>query len=72
MARTMVEINPEMKRFYRYLKPRPDNPLKKKQTLVVIAKKIITIIYSLLKKQTGYRLELAFNQFRKNQMAQAA
>jgi len=54
MARTMVAVNSEMKTLYQYLKTRPVNPLKKKQALVVVSKKIITIIHSLLKKQTGY------------------
>ncbi len=72
MARTMVAKNNEMKELYRYLKTRPDNPLKSKQALVVISKKIVTIIYNLVKKQTEYNAELAFNEFRKNQMRQAA
>jgi transposase len=72
MARTTVAVNPEMKTLYHYLKNRPHNPLKKKQALVVISKKIITIIHSLLKKQTQYQAELVFNQFRKNQLKQVA
>ena len=72
MARTTVAVNSEMKALYHYLKTRPANPLKKKQALVVISKKIITIIHSLLKKQTQYQPELVFNQFRKNQMKQVA
>ncbi|HAJ33531.1 MAG TPA: IS110 family transposase [Candidatus Atribacteria bacterium] len=72
MARTTVAVNSEMKTLYHYLKTRPHNPLKKKQALVVISKKIITIIHSLLKKQTQYQAELVFNQFRKNQLKQVA
>ena len=72
MARTMVAVNPELKALYHYLKTRPVNPLKKKQALVVISKKIITIIHSLVKKQTTYQKALVFNQFRKNQMRQVA
>lgn len=72
MARTTVAVNSEMKALYHYLKNRPVNPLKKKQALVVISKKIITIIHSLLKKQTQYQPELVFNQFRLNQMKQVA
>ena len=72
MARTTVAVNPQMKALYRYLKTRPHNPLKKKQALVVISKKIITIIHSLLKKQTRYQPELVFNQFRLNQLRQVA
>jgi transposase len=72
MARTTVAVNPQMKELYHYLKTRPHNPLKKKQALVVISKKIITIIHSLLKKQSRYQAELVFNQFRLNQLKQVA
>lgn len=72
MARTTVAVNSEMKELYHYLKVRPVNPLKKKQALVVISKKIITIIHSLVKKQTSYQAELVFNQFRLNQLKQVA
>ena len=72
MARTTVAVNSEMKTLYYYLKTRPANPLKKKQALVVISKKIITIIHSLLKKQMSYQPELVFNQFRLNQLKQVA
>lgn len=72
MARTMVAVNPEMKELYQYLKTRPNNPLKKKQALVVISKKIVTVIYYLVKKRTEYKAELALGEFRKNQIKQAA
>jgi len=72
MARTSVSVNAEMKALYHYLKARPVNPLKKKQALVVISKKIITIIHSLVKKQTSYQAELVFNPFRLNQLKQVA
>lgn len=68
----MVVVNPELKILYHYLKTRPVNPLKKKQVLVVISKKIITIIYSLVKKETTYQASLVFNQFRLNQIKQVA
>ena len=72
MAMTMVAVNPEMKALYNYLKTRQNNPLKKKQALVVISKKIITVIYNLVKKQTEYKAELVLGEFRKNQIKQAA
>ena len=72
MARTMVAVNTEMKELYHYLKTRSQNPLKKKQALVVISKKIVTIIYNLVKKQTAYKAELVLGEFRRNQMRQAA
>jgi transposase len=72
MAMTMVAVNDEMKEFYVYLKTRKNNPLKKKQALVVISKKIITVIYNLIKKQREYKAELVLGEYRKNQMKQAA
>jgi transposase len=72
MAMTMVAVNNEMKELYSYLKTRKNNPLKKKQALIVISKKIIIVIYNLVKKQTEYKAELVFGEYRKNQMKQAA
>lgn len=72
MALTMVAVNTEMKKLYGYLKTRKDNPLKKKQALVVISKKIIAIIYNLVKKQVKYNAELVLGEFRRNQIKQAA
>jgi transposase len=72
MALTMVSVNNEMKMLYKYLKTRKDNPLKKKQALVVISKKIITVMYTLVKKQAEYKAELVLGGYRKNQMKQQA
>jgi hypothetical protein len=68
----MVAVNDEMKELYRYFKTRPNNSLKKKQALVVISKKIVTVIYNLIKKQTEYQAELVLGEFRKNQIKQVA
>jgi transposase len=72
MAFTMVGQNAEMKELYQYLIKRKMNPLKKKQALVVISKKIITVIYSLLKKQDIYKPELVLGAVRKEQIKNAA
>lgn len=69
MAFTMVCSNAEMKALYRYLTTRKINPLKKKQALVVVSKKIITVIYILLKKQETYKPELVLGTARKEMMA---
>jgi hypothetical protein len=69
MAFTMVGSNAEMKALHQYLTSRPKNPLKKKQSLVVISKKIITVIYSLLKKRTTYNPALVLGDVRKEMMA---
>lgn len=72
MAIIMVAVNTEMKKLYEYLKTRQNNPLKKKQALIVISKKIITVIYNLVKKHTEYKAELVLGEFRKNQLKQTA
>jgi transposase len=71
MAFTMVGKNDEMKALYCHLTTRKANPLKKKQALVVISKKIITVIYSLLKKQEAYKPELVLGTVRKEMMLAA-
>jgi len=69
MAFAMVHNNQEMKALHRYFTSRPQNPLKKMQSLVVIAKKIITVIYALLKKQAAYEPTLALGSVRREMMA---
>jgi len=71
MAFTMVSHNPEMKALYRHLTTRKNNPLKKKQALVVISKKIITIIFSLIKKREHYNPKLVLGSVRKEIMLAA-
>jgi transposase len=72
MAFTMVGQNAEMKALHKYLTTRKENPLKKKQSLVVVSKKIITVIYSLLKKQALYDPALALGEVRREKMKAAA
>ena len=69
MAFSMIGNNAEMKALHQYLISRPQNPLKKNQSLVVVSKKIITVIYSLLKKQTTYNPVLVLGTVRKKMMA---
>ncbi len=71
MAFTMVGQNAEMKELYSYLTTRKANPLKKKQALVVVSKKIITVIYSLLKKRADYNPNLVLGAVRKEMMLAA-
>ena len=71
MAFTMVGKNAEMKMLYQYLTTRKINPLKKKQALVVVSKKIITVIYSLLKKQETYDPALVLGAVRKEMLKAA-
>ncbi len=71
MALTTVAVNPEMKEFYRYLKTRAANPLKKLQALVVISKKLLTLIHTLAKKRQYYDADKVFGQVRRSQLAAA-
>jgi len=68
MAMTMVASNKEMKELYGYLKTREKNPLKKMQALVVISKKILTLIHTLSKKKEYYNPEWVFGPVRKGQL----
>ena len=71
MAFTMVGRNDEMRSLHKYLTSRAKNPLKKKQSLVVISKKIITVIYSLLKNKVAYDPELVLGAVRREMMLAA-
>jgi len=68
MAFTMVRCNPEMKALHQYFTSRSKNPLKKKQSLVVISKKVITVIYTLLKKSKFYDPTKALGSVRREMM----
>lgn len=71
MAMTMVAPNKEMKELYGYLKTREKNPLKKMPALVVISKKILTLIHTLSKKKECYNPERVFGPVRKGQLQAA-
>ena len=68
---TMVANNKELRQLYDYLKTREKNPLKKMQALVVISKKVLTLIFTLSKKKAYYEPELVFGSYRKSQLLAA-
>ena len=72
MALTMAATNDEMKQLYHYLKTREKAPLKKKQALVVVSKKILTLIHTLAKKKENYDPEKVFGYVRREQLKAAA
>lgn len=72
MAMVMVSQNSELKQLYQYLRTRPSNPLKGKQALIVISKKIVTIIYQVLKTRREYQPALVLGSVRKQQLGLAA
>ena len=71
ISMSMVATNPEMKQLYEYLKPRKESPLKKLQALVVIGKKVLTLIFTLSKKKEYYEPAKLFGEVRKNQLCAA-
>lgn len=72
MAMVMVVRNSELKQLYRYLRTRQKNPLKGKQALIVVSKKIVTIIYQMIKTHTEYKPVLVLGTVRKKQLGLAA
>lgn len=72
MALTMVATNDEMKQLYHYLKTREKAPLRKLQALIVVRKKILTLIHTLAKKKESYDPEKVFGHIRREQLKAAA
>ena len=72
MAITMVATNDEMKELYHYLKTRKKDPLRKMQALIVVSKKILTLIHTLAKKKESYNPEKVFGYVRREQLRAAA
>ena len=72
MALTMVATNDEMKELYNYLKTRENDPLRKMQALIVISKKILTIIHTLAKKKESYDPDKVFGHVRREQLKAVA
>ena len=72
MALTMVATNEEMKQLYQYLKTREKDPLRKMQALIVVSKKILSLIHTLAKKKESYDPEKVFGSVRREQLKAAA
>jgi transposase len=72
LACVMVTANTEMRRLYQYLIGRRTNPLARKQALVVISKKAVTVIYQILKTGKAYDPALALGLHRQEQIRLAA
>lgn len=72
MALTMVATNDEMKELYNYLKTREKDSLRKMQALIVVSKKILTIIHTLAKKKESYDPDKVFGHVRREQLKAAA
>lgn len=72
MAIVMVNHNGEMRQLYQYLITRPANPLKKKQALIVISKKAVTVMFQIIKSGAVYQPALVLGTVRKQQLGLAA
>ena len=67
----MIAFLHTMRQLYDYLKTRQENPLKKMQALVVIGKKVLTLVFSLAKKKESYEPSKMFGEVRRNQLQAA-
>jgi len=70
-ALVMVAKNKEMKLLYHYLTDRKENPLCKKQALVVVSIKIIKVIMALVNKEQMYDAEKVLGEYRLAQIKAA-
>jgi len=68
----LVSKNPEFKALYQHLKKRRDNPLKGKQALIVIACKILRVMFTLAIEKRMYDAEKVLGTYRKQQLQMAA
>lgn len=72
-AKSAVAHASEFKELHIYYTTRPDNPLKKMQSLIVIACKILRVIYAILNKGGTYDPDKLLTDIKRNkQQAQAA
>lgn len=71
-ARSAVAHAPEFKKLHEYYTTRAKNPLKRMQSLIVIACKILRIIYTILKTGTRYSPDKMLSDIRYPSVTQAA
>jgi len=71
-ALVLVAHNPEFKALHQYLKTRRKNPLKPKQSLVVIACKLLRVMFTLARKGRLYDPEKVLGTYRQQQLRAAA
>jgi transposase len=61
----LVATNAEFQELHRYYTTRTNNPLKKKQSLILLCCKLIRIFYALLKKRTAYDPQKMMNDIKR-------
>lgn len=68
----MTAKNAEFRALHQYYTTRPDNPLKKMQSLIALCCKLIRIIFALLKKQVAYDPQKMMNDIQRPALPAAA
>lgn len=69
LARTTVKSNKEMKAYHQYYTTRKEKPLKKMQSLIAVAGKMIKIFYGMLKNGTEYDPAIVMKDFKQAEAA---
>ena len=70
-ALSLIGRNPEFKEIHEYYRTRKENPLKKMQSVVAIACKVIRIFYVILTKGVDYNPEKMMGDIRRPQIQAA-
>lgn len=68
----LVAKNPEFRELHRYYTSRDQNPLKKKQSLILLCCKLIRVFFALLTKGSQYDPQKMMNDIRRPQLQEAA
>jgi hypothetical protein len=68
----IVANNKEFQELHRYYTTRGQNPLKKKQSLILLCCKLIRIFYALLTKQTTYSSQKMLDDIKRSTIEKAA
>jgi len=68
----MVATNAEFRALHLYYTTRSENPLKKKQSLVLLCCKLIRIIFALLRKQVAYDPQKMMSDIKRAGLSAAA
>lgn len=68
----LVARNQEFRALYHHLLTRPENPLRKKQALIVISTKILRVMFTLAKEKRCYDAQKVLGSYRAAQLQQVA
>jgi transposase len=69
---SLTATNPEFREIHRYYTSRKANPLKKKQSLMVLSNKLIRVFYAILKSGTDYDPAKLLRDIRRPEQLQTA